>query len=403
MNPSIQVVTRLCMMMREALPLISSAIASMDCKPDALIVDLFGTEALPIALEYNLPKYVYVPSTAWFTALTVYCPVLDGEIKGPYVDEPDCLKIPGCKSVRPVDVVDPMLSRDDQQYVEYLRQGREFTLFDGILLNSWENLESKTLEAFRENEGLRSVMTAPVYPIGPLTRPMEPEVLENGLMDWLDKQPSQSVLFVSFGSGGLLSADQMTELAWGLELSQQRFIWVVRPPTSGRSDDAFFSRDDGSQGSPGYLPPGFLTRNRNTGILIPMWGPQVNILSHPSIGGFLSHCGWNSTLESIVSGVPMIAWPLYAEQRMNAAFLTEELGVALRPEELPTRKVVGREEIEKLVWTLIQDEVGQVMRDKVRRLKITAADALSRISGSSYKYMTQILSDIRDKRAPMMK
>lgn len=394
-NPSIQVVTRLCMMLREALPLIRSAIASMDRKPDALIVDLFGTEALPIALEYNLPKYVYVPSTAWFTALTIYCPVLDGEIKGQYVDETDYLKIPGCKPLRPVDVVDPMLNRDDQQYVEYLRQGKEFTLFDGILLNSWEDLESQTLDAFRENEALRSVVTVPVYPIGPLTRPIEPDLLENGLMDWLDKQPNQSVLFVSFGSGGVLSPEQMTELAWGLELSQQRFIWVVRPPTSGRVDDAFFTRDNGSEGSPGYLPPGFLTRTRNTGVLIPLWGQQVKILSHPSMGGFLSHCGWNSTLESIVSGVPLIAWPLYAEQRINAALLTEELGVALRPEELPTRKVVGREEIEKLARTLIQGEDGQVMRDKVKRLKISAANALSETSGSSHKSMCQILSHIR--------
>ncbi|XP_075498482.1 anthocyanidin 3-O-glucosyltransferase 5-like [Primulina tabacum] len=402
MNPSIQVVTRLCMMLREALPLVRSAIASMGRKPDALIVDLFGTEALPIALEYDLPKYVYVPSTAWFTALTIYCPVLDGEVKGQYVDERDYLKIPGCKPVRPVDVVDPMLNRHDQQYVEYLRQGKEFTLFDGILLNSWEELESKTLEAFRENEALRSVMTAPLYPIGPLTRPIEQEVLENGLMDWLDKQPNQSVLLVSLGSGGVLSQEQMTELAWGLELSQQRFIWVVRTPTSGRVDDAFFTRDEGSEEFPGYLPSGFLTRTRNTGVLVPLWGQQVKILSHRSMGGFLTHCGWNSTLESIVSGLPMIAWPLYAEQRMNAALLTEEIGVALRPEELPTRKVVGREEIEKLVRTLIQGEDGQVMRDKVKRLKISAANALSEISGSSHKSMCQILSDIRNKRAQMI-
>ncbi|XP_073057458.1 anthocyanidin 3-O-glucosyltransferase 5-like [Primulina eburnea] len=398
-NPSIQVATTLCMMLREALPLIRSAIASMDRKPDALIVDLFGTEALPIALEYKLPKYVYVPSNAWYTALTVYCPVLDGEIKGQYVDEQDYLKIPGCKPVRPVDVVDPMLNRDDQQYVEYLRRGKEYTLFDGILLNSWEDLESKTLEAFRENEALRSVMTNPVYPIGPLTRTIEPNVLENGFMAWLDKQPNQSVLFVSFGSGGVLSTEQMTELAWGLEMSQQQFIWVVRSPTCGRVDDAFFTRDYGSEWSPSFLPPGFLTRTQNIGVLVPLWGQQVKILSHPSIGGFLSHCGWNSTLESIVSGVPMIAWPLYAEQKLNAAMLTEELGVALRPEELPTRKVVGREEIEKLVRTLIQGEDGKVMRDKVKRLKISAASALSELSGSSYKSMCQILSNISNKRS----
>ena len=70
---------------------------------------------------------------------------------------------------------------------------------------------------------------------------------------------------------------------------------------------------------------------------------------HPSVGGFLSHCGWSSTLESITNGVPMIAWPLYAEQRMNAMLLVEELGVAVWPKVLPTKKVVDREEIASMV------------------------------------------------------
>uniref|UniRef100_A0A7N2M081 Uncharacterized protein n=1 Tax=Quercus lobata TaxID=97700 RepID=A0A7N2M081_QUELO len=82
--------------------------------------------------------------------------------------------------------------------------------------------------------------------------------------------------------------------------------------------------------------------------MVPFWAPQVDVLNHPSIGGFLSHCGWGSTLESITNGVPMIAWPLYAEQKMNATLLTEEIGVAIRSKVLPSKKVVQREEIEKM-------------------------------------------------------
>ncbi|KAK4410226.1 Anthocyanidin 3-O-glucosyltransferase 5 [Sesamum angolense] len=392
-GPSTQVVTQLCLMVREAVPVVRSAIAAMESRPDALFVDHFGTDALPIAAELNIAKYVYVPTTAWFTALTVYCPVLDQEIEGEYVDQLEDLRIPGCKPVRPEDVVDPMLDRNDQQYDEYVRMGKQIPLSDGILFNSWEDLESKTIQALRENQALRSVVNIPVYPVGPLRRPVEPAGPTSEWISWLDRQPNESVLFVSFGSGGMLSAEQITELAWGLELSCQRFIWVVRPPTRGRVDDAFFNVGNSSDGTPNYLPEGFSTRTRDVGLLVSMWAPQIEILSHSAVGGFLSHCGWNSTLESITNGVPMIAWPLYAEQRLNATFLVEEAGVAVRPRELPTKQVVGREEIERLVRSIIEHKEGQGMRDKAKQLKMSAEDGLGR-AGSSYKSMCEILSKI---------
>ncbi|KAL2498437.1 UDP-glycosyltransferase 72E1 [Abeliophyllum distichum] len=292
-----------------------------------------------------MAKYVYVPTTAWFTALTIYCPVLDKEIEGQYVDQEDLLEIPGCKPVRPEDVVDPMLDRNDQQYYEYVGIGNRIPLCDGIMLNTWDYLEPTTLRAFKENDIWRSIVKIPVYPIGPLRRPVQPEGSKSAVIEWLDKQPNESVIFVSFGSGGMLSAQQITELAFGLELSEQRFIWVVRPPTEGAADDAFFTtKTAGSDGTPSpcYFPEGFGTRTANLGLLVPNWADQVEILNHPSVGGFMSHCGWNSTLESICGGVPMIAWPLYSEQRLNATFLVEELGIAARPRVLPTKKVVAR-------------------------------------------------------------
>ncbi|GFY86569.1 UDP-Glycosyltransferase superfamily protein [Actinidia rufa] len=316
-TPTTKVVTQLSIIMREARPAIRSALSNMDPQPTIFVADHFGTESFEIAEELRIPKYTYVPSTAWFTALTLYCPVLDKEIVGQYVDRTDKLRIPGCRPVRPEDVVDPMLDRTDQQYYEYLRIGVEFSLSDGILLNTWEDLERKSLEALRGDE----IFKPPVYAIGPFTKPVEQNGLNTELLEWLENQPSKSVIFVSFGSGGTLSAEQITELAWGLELSQQRFIWV--DPQGG-----------------------------NCG---PHVGP-TNENSDPSIGGgFLSHCGWNSTLESLTNGVPIVAWPLYAEQRMNAVVLTEELGVALRTEVLPTKKVVGRREVEKLVRSVMEE------------------------------------------------
>ncbi|XP_073119911.1 anthocyanidin 3-O-glucosyltransferase 5-like [Henckelia pumila] len=398
-GPDTKVVTQLCLMMREAVPLVRSAIAAMDRLPDALFVVYFGTESLKVAAEFDMPKYVLFTSTAWFLALSVYCPVLDDEIKGRYIDEPGHLKIPGCKPVRTEDLVDMMLDRDDQPYREYLRIGKGLALSDGILVNTCEDLEAKTLQAFMENEAMKSVLKSPVYPIGPLTQRVEPRGLKSHeyLMDWLDKQPNQSVLFVSFGGGGVLSAEQTTELAWGLELSRQRFVWVIRPPKKGHVNDELFPDNMKGTHEDDYLPRGFLNRTKTTGILLPKWGQQVEILAHPSVGGFMSHCGWNSILESIMSGVPMIAWPLYAEQRMNATFLVEELGLAVRPEVLPTKNVVGREEIEKMVRILMEHKDGEAMRDRAQQLKTSATNGLSQ-GGSSHQWMCKIVSDIESKR-----
>ncbi|XP_059590989.1 anthocyanidin 3-O-glucosyltransferase 5-like [Vitis vinifera] len=125
-----------------------------------------------------------------------------------------------------------------------------------------------------------------------------------------------------------------------------------------------------------YLPQGFMERIQEVGLVIPSWAPQVAVLRHPSTGGFLSHCGWNSTLESISHGVPMIAWPLYAEQRMNATMLTEEVGVAARPVVGEGKNVVEREEIERVVRLVMEGEEGKEMRRRVRELQSSALATL---------------------------
>lgn len=388
-----KVVTQLSIMMRETRPRIRSAISAMNHRPDALIVDLFGSELLPIAEEFCMPRYIFVTSTAWFVALTTYCQVLDKEIQGEYVDQKEPLKIPGCRPVHPEDVVDPMLDRSDQQYREYIRHGVEYSMFDGILMNTWEDLEPTTIQALRNDEILQTVVKVPVYPIGPLSTPVKPASQKSELIEWLDTQPSDSVMYVSFGSGGTLPAEQVNELARGLEQSQQRFIWVVRPPIESHADGTFFTSGNGPDGTPAYLPERFLSRTHKLGKVVPLWAPQMEILSHPSVGVYLSHCGWNSALESISNGVPMVAWPLYAEQRLNATLLTEDLGVAWRPTVLPGKKVVEREEIEKMVRNVMQyREEGKGAWERVKEVKCSGDRALSK-GGSSYNSLCEVIKD----------
>ncbi|KAM5576248.1 anthocyanidin 3-O-glucosyltransferase 5-like [Rosa sericea] len=395
-DPDAVVVTRLAEMMRQVRPAFRAALHDMinfrHRRPTMLIVDLFGTESLPIAEEFGIRKYVYIASNAWFLSVMIYSPTLDEQVKGKFVDLEDPLEIPGCRQLFPeLDIVDALLDRSNQQYDEHMLMGRGIPKGDGILINIWEELEPKSLAALRDEKFLGRFANVPVFPIGPLMRPNASSSPRGDVFDWLDEQPNESVIYVSFGSGGALSYEQMVELAWGLEMSQQRFVWVIRPPIISSADETFFTAGNHNGEDDNltkYLPKGFLGRTKDIGFVIPLWAPQVDILAHPSVGGFLTHCGWNSTLESITNGVPMIAWPLYAEQRLNATLLTEELGVAVRSKIPPWKNVVEREEIEEMVRKIMEDKEGFALRDRAKNLKFSGAKALEQ-GGSSYDALSQ--------------
>ncbi|XP_057541872.1 anthocyanidin 3-O-glucosyltransferase 5-like [Amaranthus tricolor] len=384
-DPSNKILTRLAIMMRGYIPSLRSELRSMEHNPTLLVVDLFGTEFLNLADEFNMVKYVCIPSNAWFLAETIWVPFLDKQIKhvGP-------LYIPGCKRVEYDDILDPVFDPKNSDYDDYVRIGVEIGKADGVLVNTWEDLEPKTLYSLRNNKELRKMFDKSVYPVGPLVRPVRPECLGGELLEWLNEQPKESVLYVSFGSGGTLSSQQTIELAWGLEMSNQRFIWVLRPPIEHDRAGALFHAMDGQdQIISLYLPHGFLTRTHNLGKVIPMWAPQTEILAHCSIGGFLSHCGWNSTLESLVNGVPIIAWPLYAEQNMNATLMVDEIRVAIRSKELPTKGVVSREEIKSMITKIMVDVGGFEIRSRVKEVQQYAKRALN-MEGLTCKAFSQL-------------
>ncbi|KAK7823911.1 hydroquinone glucosyltransferase [Quercus suber] len=202
-----------------------------------------------------------------------------------------------------------------------------------------------------------------LYTIGPIIQSGSSNPVEGSdSLRWLNNQPSGSALFVCFGSDGTLSFDQMNELALGLELSKQKFLWV---------------------------------RTKEEGLVVPSWAPQAQVLGHNSTGGFLSHCGWNSTLESIMQGIPKIAWPLFAEQRMNAILLTGVLKVALRPK-ANEKGLVDQEEIAKVRKGLMVGEEGKKVHNHMKNLKIAAEKALSP-NGSSAKSLADLASHYSTK------
>jgi len=210
---------------------------------------------------------------------------------------------------------------------------------------------------------------------------------ESVCLNWLESQTPNSVLYVCFGSGGTLSQQQINELALGLELSNQKFLWVLREPNNSKDVDykrATIGNDDNDLLK--YLPHGFLERTKEQGLVVPLWAPQTKILSHTSTGGFLTHCGWNSALESIV-GVPMITWPLFGEQRMNAALLTEGLKVGLKIK-FNENGIAEIDEIAKVVRDLMLGEERSGIQQRIEELKDAAACALAE-EGSSTRALSE--------------
>lgn len=355
----------------------------------SLVVDLFGTDAFDVAKEFNISPFIFYPSTAMALSLFLYLPKLDQTVSCEYRDLPEPVKIPGCVPIPGKELLDPVQDRQNEAYRWVLHHSKRYGLAEGIVVNSFSELEPGAVSFLQEKQPGRP----PVYPVGPLVNMERPGSKRDGpdseCLKWLDEQPHGSVLFVSFGSGGTLSSEQINELALGLEASEQRFLWVVRSPSDKAANATYFSVDSPAD-SFDFLPNGFLERTRGRGLLVPSWAPQAQILSHGSTGGFLTHCGWNSTLESVVNGVPLIAWPLYAEQKMNAFMLTQDIRVALRPKP-KDNGIVGKEEIAQVVKALMEGEEGKRIRNRMKDLKDSAARVLSE-NGSSTKALSEVVA-----------
>ncbi|MCH94264.1 UDP-glycosyltransferase 72E1-like, partial [Trifolium medium] len=265
-NPSLGLTIVLTMI--ESLPFIQSQILSMKFPPSVLIVDLFSTMALPMARDLHMSSYVFLATNAWFSAVSIYLPFITKEAFSRHANDHEPLLIPGCEPVRFEDTLEPFVSPWGPSHESFLKAGKEILSVDGILMNTWQDLEPGAIKSLTKNGILgRLFAKGTVYPIGPLVRTAEPEEkreVEKLILSWLDQQPDESVIYLSFGSGGTMSKGQMRELAYGLELSQQRFIWVVRQPIEDDVFAAFFNTVKGDNASTvvDYLPEGFVNRTK---------------------------------------------------------------------------------------------------------------------------------------------
>jgi len=248
-----------------------------------------------------------------------------------------------------------------------------------IILNTFDALEHDVLEAF-------SCILPPVYFVGPLgllSNHVTDESLnaigsnlwreEPGCLEWLDTKEANTVVYVNFGSVTVMTNEQLVEFAWGLANSNKTFVWVIRP--------------DLVVGEKAVLPPEFVTKTKNRGMLS-SWCPQEQVLAHPAIGVFLTHSGWNSTLESVCAGVPMICWPFFADQQTNCRFCCKEWGIGVEIED------VERDQIERLVREMMDGEKGREMKKKAVKWKALAKKAASGPSGSAFVHFEKMIREV---------
>ena len=354
-----------------------------------IVIDMFCTPMIDVANEVGVPSYLFFPSSAaclsfmlHFQALKDHHGVDVTEFAGSDAE----LAIPGFINPVPARVLPAtMVDKEGGGSTAFLDQIRRFREAKGILVNTFAELESHAVDSFVDGT------TPPIYPVGPLLN-FHHHTKKDGDLDviqWLDDQPASSVVFLCFGSFGAFHVDQIKEIANGLENSGHRFLWVLRrsPPKGEVAMPSEYANVEED------LPEGFLDRTSNIGKIIG-WAPQIVVLAHPAIGGFVSHCGWNSTLESIWYGVPVATWPMYAEQQLNAFYIVKELelGIEIRLDyNKETSDLVHAQEIEDGIRSLMVDNSN--IRKKRAEIKDKCTKALTE-GGSSSSSIQRLIGDL---------
>ncbi|BAB17060.1 putative UDP-glucose: flavonoid 7-O-glucosyltransferase [Oryza sativa Japonica Group] len=291
---------------------------------------------------------------------------------------PGSLCVPGLEEIR------------EKIYDEEMRS-------DGKVMNSFDELETLYMESYKQ-------VTDKVWTIGPMclchrdrntmaARGNKASLDEVKCLQWLDSKKPGSVIFVSFGTLVSTAPQQLVELGLGLEASNKPFIWVIK---AGNKFPVVEK----------WLADGFEERVIDRGMIIRGWAPQMMILWHQAIGGFMTHCGWNSTIEGICAGVPMITWPHFAEQFLNEKLVVDHLKIGM---EVGVKGVtqwgseqkeaqVTRNSVETAVSTLMNEgEAAQGMRMRAKDFGIKARRALEE-GGSSYNNIRLLIQEMGNEQ-----
>lgn len=354
-----------------------------------MIPDACFSFAVDVGLETSTPVICFdtvSPCCLWSSYLNLPTLIEAGDVpfKGDDLDE-FIKSVPGTEHIirrrdlgsfcRTTDLSDPAIQL-------ILKEARTAPQAQGLIINTFEALDTVILPHMRK-------LCPNVYTIGPLHSlhksrvPMSPKTTfsnsvwkeDRTCLSWLDKHPPKTVLYVSIGSLATMTITQLIEIWYGVVNSGKPFLWVRRPGSiTGEYDES-------------QIPSELLDRTKEIGCIVD-WAPQEDVLAHPAVGGFLTHSGWNSTIESIVQGVPMMCWPYFVDQQVTSRFVGEvwKLGIDMKD-------TCDRLIIEKAVKDVMEtrEEVFSKCADNWANL---AKESISE-SGSSSLSLERLIDDIR--------
>ncbi|XP_022947691.1 UDP-glycosyltransferase 84B2-like [Cucurbita moschata] len=368
---------------------------SQTTKFSCLILHQFVPWFIPIAKENNLPCAVlWIQPCALYSIYYRFFNKLNEFAILQNKNQP--LQLPGL----------PLLNFEDlptfihpNAYLCFQKLLSEFFSFlddvNWVLGTSFDELEEEVLRSM--NGGVVRPM---ISPIGPLVSPFllgkEEKVVEGGLsvdmwkaddscLRWLDGRDMGSVVYVSFGSIIVLSQEQVDNIANGLLMSGKPFLWVFKRPSPEKSTEGCTVR----------LPDGFIEAIGERGLIV-NWCSQEQVLKHKAVGCFLTHCGWNSTLETVVAGVPVIAFPEWTDQPTNAKLLTDvfKIGVRMRKGD---KGVASSKEVERCIWEMTDGPKAKAMAKRAVELMEAAKRAVED-GGSSHRNLDEFIADIGCKK-----
>ncbi|KDO64321.1 hypothetical protein CISIN_1g010825mg [Citrus sinensis] len=315
------------------------------------------------------------------------------------VDDKSCLTkeylsrlidwIPGMKDIRIRDLPSFVRSTDSKDIMFNLcvEATENASKASAIIIHTFDALEQQVLNA------LSFIFPLQLFTIGPLQLLLNQIEEKDGMLNyigynllkeeteclqWLDSKEPNSVIYVNFGSIIIMNKQQLIEVAMGLVNSNHPFLWIIRPDlVTGETAD---------------LPAEFEVKAKEKGF-IASWCPQEEVLNHPAIGGFFTHSGWNSTIESLCAGVPMICWPFLGDQPTNCRYTCNEWGVGLEIINGGDDNRVSRNEVEKQVRELMGGEKGKQMRNKASKWKRFAEEATAP-DGSSATNLEKLVNQV---------
>ncbi|XP_073141974.1 scopoletin glucosyltransferase-like [Henckelia pumila] len=357
-------------------------------RPNCLVADMFLPWTTDSAAKFGIPRLVFHGVSTF-----ALCAIEQMRRDKPFADvssDSEPFLLPNLPhrlkffrtQVNPYELEENKTNEFSRLRVQ-MREAEERSY--GVLVNSFHELEPDYADHYKNVLGRRA------WHIGPLllhkARIGKESVLAidtHEIEAWLDSKKDNSVVYVCFGTLASFTSAQLRETAIGLEASGQDFIWVVR---RGKKDE----------GNDDFLPDGYEERMKGKGMIIRGWAPQVLILNHPSIGAFVTHCGWNSTLEGVCAGVPMVTWPVFAEQFFNEKLVTEVLRTGVSVGNMQWRRSgsegVASQAVAKAVHSAINGEEAPEMRRRAKKLKEMARKAVEE-GGSSLGELSCLMEEL---------